>query len=216
LLDSTASLKAGTFTDYLDAYGISWPRGGSISLTEVLGRVVELANELNEIDQTLGRVQTICVQATTARVRLSFPNYPRDFSCDWTSDFPSLAKVCKQVDDRLLEVLPDKLGQSDPEIRHFLGLRLLPQLNNSWHPIWYSYRALDGGLKLDRAAYYFVAMFILGSAVRYEPELVMSVSTSGSEVGWLLKRFVSLADRHFPQLLLWNLYGDSQIYFGNP
>jgi hypothetical protein len=56
-------------------------------------------------------------------------------------------------------------------------------------------------------------MFILGSIVRYQPELILPVSGSDSETGWLLRRFLSQAERFYPQLKLIEQNGGQAIYF---
>lgn len=215
LLESKAVLDRGTFTDYLDSCGVAWPNRGELSLLQALGYIPELAHDLWPSFPRNVLVQLVHVQATTNGVRLNFPHYPRDFDLSWREDFPALAAVCTRVDTATLEVVEEQQLRSDPSISRFLNLRLLPRLSFGFNPLWYSYRALDPGLKLSRSSYYFVAMFILGSAVRYEPELVAAVSKSDSELGWLLQRFVSQADRYFPQLMLWELHDGNQIYFGS-
>jgi hypothetical protein len=61
------------------------------------------------------------------------------------------------------------------------------------------------------ATYYHVAAFILSSAVRYQPELVLDVNKPDSGVGWLLNRFLKAAERFYPQLHLENVWR-RQVY----
>lgn len=215
LSESKASLRAGTFTEYLTLNGNVWQTNQAISLKEALGCIVETHLDIASMSNALSYVQVVRVLATTQNLRLRFPGYPGDFSTQWEQDFPSLAKVCSIVEDCTLEVRSAYAGKGDALISGFLSMRLLPSLRSGMDPTWYTYRALDPALKLPRSTYYFVAMFILGSAVRYKPELVVEVSSSDSELGWLLRRFLSDADRFFPQLLLWDHYAPLKVYFGN-
>jgi hypothetical protein len=65
---------------------------------------------------------------------------------------------------------------------------------------WYLIREVDNHSTLTRASYYYIAVFILGSIVRYEPELMLEVSYLDSEIGWFIDRFLNKAERFFPQL----------------
>ncbi len=73
-------------------------------------------------------------------------------------------------------------------------------------------RQTDPSLVFPRPAYYFVTLFILGSVVRYEPELMLDTVDPNSLSGWLLKRVIQGAERFFPQLMLsWLM--DSDLYY---
>lgn len=211
LLSSNAQFTKGTFTDYLDTHGVEWNVGMQISLSDALGFVVEFAADYRLFDRKRVHVQAISVDATTnGRVRLKFLEYPGDFVSEWKADFPELSDACTASEEATLTVSDG--GMEYGAIADFLENRLLPGLALQNHPTWYAFRKKNGVIKLTRAAYYYLAIFILGSAVRYEPELILSATATDSEIGWMLSRFVKLAERFFPQLKLMELY-KSQVYF---
>lgn len=213
LLSSRAQFTKGTFTDYLDTVGVVWCESTQISLSDALGFIVEFAYDYGLFDQNRVHVQPIAVQAIMqGPVRLRFLNYPADFAADWKEDFPELAEVCVAEEQCTLLVANENLGVDYSSIAEFLDKQLLPGLTLQNHATWYALRKKNGVIRLPRAAYYYVAMFILGSAVRYEPELILPASTADSEIGWLIQRFLRLAERFFPQLKLMEQY-KSQIYF---
>lgn len=213
LLSSKAQLTKGSFTDYLNTQGVPWAEGEQISLSEALGFIVELAYDYGIFDKNRVYVQPILVRAIMqGPVRLQFSNPSADFAKDWKDDFPELADVCVEDEECSLLVTDENLGKDYNFIAEFLNKRLLPDLTLLNHPKWYALRKNNGVIKLTRPAYYYVAMFILGSAVRYEPELILPASKADSEIGWLMRRFLKIAERFFPQLKLMEFH-KSQIYF---
>jgi hypothetical protein len=214
LLKSGAILRKGTFTEFLSLRGIDWNDGQEITLEEALSHIIELHRDTIDTKTALDRVQVILVNATTNSLSLRFPAYPREFEKTWSADFPSLSQIFEFEHERTLRIKPEYYSNNDAAITAILSLRLLPGLLFGMAPRWFSYRALDQSAKLGRISYYHIALFILGSAVRYQPELVMVANGSESELGWLLRRFIQFADRHFPQLLLWDFY-EQPIYFGS-
>jgi len=163
LLSSNAQLLHGTFTDYLDAKGIAWDNGAQISLSDALGFVVELAYDYGLFDQQQVHVQMISVRARMqAPVRLQLLDYPGNFAADWKDDFPELAAECVAEEDGVLRVSDESLGKDYGAIAEFLDRRLQPALTLQNHAIWYALRRKSGVINLTRAAYYYVALFILG------------------------------------------------------
>jgi hypothetical protein len=55
-------------------------------------------------------------------------------------------------------------------------------------------------------------MFILGSLVRYQPEIILAAAGTESELGWFLGRFIRAAERFYPQLVLSWLTG-AHVFF---
>jgi hypothetical protein len=213
LMNSYAQIeKSGTFVDYLDSLGFASNVGAKISLVDALGSIVELTPTFGQFDAVHTHVQTVSVRGLmTGPVRLHLLNYPRDWA-NWQSDFPELVESCAEESVGVLLLNDRTIGQDYLAVCKFLSQRLLPGLTLQNHPTWYAIRKGNGVLPLPRAAYYFVAMFILGSAVRYQPELLLAPSTQDSEIGWLLGRFIRRAERYFPQLKLMELHR-SQLYF---
>ena len=67
---------------------------------------------------------------------------------------------------------------------------------------------------LPRAAYDFVAMSILGSVVRYEPELLEPLTKPQDELGWMINRFLALAERFFLSVEAHGADGGAELYVG--
>jgi hypothetical protein len=215
LLQSSACVSSGTFAEYMESQNATLGKDAKISLAEALGFIVEFAMDYWMFDQSHVYVEPVAVEALIhGTVHLRFPRYSGDFVASWEQDFPKLADVCELADDRRLIVKDTSAGRNHEAIQEFLDERLLPSLVLRTDAMWYALRRNNAVIKLPRSAYYYVAMFILGSAVRYQPELILSVCETDSEVGWLLQKFLRLAERFFPQLKLLELY-DSQIYFSS-
>lgn len=213
LLDSKAQLIKGTFTDYLNSLSIEWKEGSEITLGDALGHIVELDRDFSSFSPNQSYVQPIWVKAKMkGAVHLQFLKYPKNFLQEWQNDFAVLAHACVYEEDATLRVIDPQVGQEYANVSKFLAEKLMPGLVLQNHSTWYMYRNDNLPIKLNRIGYYYVAMFILGSVVRYEPELMLSVSSDESEIGWLLRRFFKLAERFFPQLKL-SEFHKTEIYF---
>jgi hypothetical protein len=214
ILDCYATLSPGTFTAYLDQKLLKWDNKPTITLRTALGCIVELWQDLASAGTPMqGHVQLVHVDAGAwGETTLRFPSYPGDLAANWASDFPQFASICKPDGAGTgLIVDPEATGTTYESVSHFVRHFLLPHLTISEARLWWLYRKSELGVHWDRLAYYHVAMFILGSAVRYEPELVLAANAPDSGVGWLLRRFVSKAERYFPQLLLCEIHR-GQVY----
>jgi hypothetical protein len=219
LLSCVARLNEGTFTHWLRARGgIDWSEGDQISLKDALACVVELSGDLQGIGPW-GHVQFIAVSGIQrGDLSLAFPEYPRDFATNWTPDFPKLAPVCRLAAAPVVNTLIAERaasGETYDSIAKFLDSHLLNHLvltGMDSRVAWWALRATEIPLQLDRIGYYHVAAYILGSVVRYEPELILNVSSADSGLGWLLQRFVDRAARFYPQLMMAKARG-GQIYF---
>ncbi|AKR42083.1 YaaC family protein [Methylophilus sp. TWE2] len=213
LLSSCVQLTKGTFTDYLDAQGISWTNESQISLSDALGFIIEMAYDYQLFDVTRGHVQAISVRAiVNGPIQLHLLNYPNEFATDWQKDFPELAQICTAEETNVLLIKEEHRPNDYSAIAKLLESVLFPGLTLQNHATWYGFRKSKHTSRLTRASYYYVAIFILGSIVRYQPELLLAATTADSEIGWLLQRFIKLAERFFPQLKLMEAY-KSQVYF---
>ncbi len=217
ILSCGAALNSGTFTHYLETRGIQWKHGDEITLHEALGCIVELFVDVRIHDLKLPHVQFVNVTAyRSGEVTLAFPDYPRDFATSWTIDFPSLVPVCtQQGSEKVLVVQRAAVGDSYESISKFLDHYLLNHLTLTQPEgprLWWALRASEQSVPLDRVGYYHVAAFILASAVRYEPELILAISGTDSAIGWLLKRLLERAGRFYPQLVLSTSW-KQQVYF---
>jgi hypothetical protein len=117
-------------------------------------------------------------------------------------EFPSLSHTCKlEPVGNVLRVDKEDLSTYEA-IAEYLSTVLEHDLRERQTPVWYALRIVDPELVFPREAYYIVALFILGSIVRYEPEMMLEASNPDDEVGWFLRRFLQVAERYFPQLML--------------
>jgi hypothetical protein len=213
LLNSKAQLVRGTFTSYLDASQVPWKEGDEITLGQALGFIVELSEGHNTIGEVPSYVESVIIKAMMGgEVRLLFPYFQGNFAESWQAEFPDLVECCVYESENTLFTKDVQLGKNEINIAQFATNHLLPPLIIQNHAIWHKFRQNNDALKLPRLAYYYIAVFILGSVVRYEPELILIASTPDSQLGWFLKRFLTLAERFFPQLKLMDFY-KSQVYF---
>jgi hypothetical protein len=216
ILSSAAELCRGTFTQHLELVGVTWKKQDRITLGDALGCIVEMVGDLAGFDPKLCHVQFVSVIARMrGALSLGFQFYRRDFAANWAKDFPTLATSCEPAADCVLtlNVKPDAYSNQPEGIAEFLHKNLWNALTITQRPKWWTLRRSEPHLQLDRISYYHVAMFILGSAVRYQPELVSEIASSNSGVGWLIKRFLQRAERFYPQLQLTYTWGGQQVYF---
>jgi hypothetical protein len=213
LLATKATLSRGTFTDYLSAFGLPWKEGDEITLAEALGFIVELWTGYNSLDELTSFVQRVHIQAMmSGKVRLVFDGYRGNFADEWQSSFPDLTEVCVWEAENTLLVKNTELGKKYDDVSLFARKHFLPLLILQSGATWNKLRIDKNVLTLNRVSYYYIAMFILGSVVRYEPELMLGVNSPDSLLGWTLKRFIGLSERFFPQLKLMEFH-QTELYF---
>jgi hypothetical protein len=203
LFSSSAKLIKGTFTEYLSAFSVKWEKGTTISLKEALARIVEIHQDFISLKYYNSYVFPVRVQTTTGGPVYIDPISPhKEFPKNWDKEFPSLKEKCSLQEENQGFVVDDKeVCESRDSISKFLHDILLHDLiYDSMSSTWYLIRNVDSSLSFSRASYYYIAVFILGSIVRYEPELMLESSQLDSETGWFLARFLNKAERFFPQL----------------
>jgi hypothetical protein len=203
LLSSKAKLVKGTFTDYLSSIGINWHKNTVISLEDVLARIIEIHQDFVSLKISESYVFPVKLQVATGGPIYIDPLMPHDtFPDNWEAEFPALAEKCKLNEDKEGFIIEDKtICENHESLSTYIHKILLHDLifNHMSSP-WYLIREVDNHPSLSRASYYFIAVFILGSIVRYEPELMLEVSQLDSEIGWFTDRFLNKAERYFPQL----------------
>ncbi len=216
LLSSRAELTRGTFTDYLDATGYPWSSGQVVALHEALARTVEIRRDYADIYGGTSLVVPIDVDAyRDAEVVLNIPKNIYDLSAastNWSSELPSISGCCTLGSGENTLETTFKVSNVE-DVDSFCSLRM--QRDLLWREFaarWYLVRQTDPNLVFPRPAYYFVTLFILGSIVRYEPELILDTVDPNSLSGWLFGRVVQAAERFFPQLMLSWLMGH-HLYF---
>ncbi len=213
LLRGAAILRDGTFRDYLDATGMARTRA-TISLSDALARIIEVHQDFAGFRGHSSLVVPVKMEAfLDGRVLLTFPEALKDFRVNWQLEFSKVASDCAlEQEGNALRVRPEVPTSSAEAIAAFLHRSLEHDLCRRQRPTWYLVRETDQDLVLPRAAYYFVALFVLGSVVRYEAELLVDVADLDSELGWLLRRVVAASERFYPQLMLGWLRSEP-VYF---
>jgi hypothetical protein len=213
LLSCEATFCEGTFTQHLSLQSVPWKKGDRISLRDALGCIPEMHVDVRTFDPNMSHAQVVFVEArSNPYMGLQFAGYPGDFAANWQSDFPNLKSTCSLDADKVLLVQPEAYSGLEG-IAPYLHEHLYNHLTVTQTPMWWALRNSEVSLKLDRIGYYHVAAYILGNAVRYQPELIFSANSADSGLGWLLKRFLKRAERFYPQLqLMWGQKG-KQVYF---
>ena len=203
LFSSGAKLVKGTFTDYLSAFGFQWQKGKKISLCDALSKIIEIRQDFVSLKSSESFIFPVKLQVATGGPIYIDPLSPhKDFPLNWDTEFPSLRDKCELEEDGQGFIINDKdICESHESMSNYLHGTLHHDLiyNHMGSP-WYLIREVDNEPSLSRASYYFIAVFILGSIVRYEPELMLEVSQLDSESGWFIDRFLNKAERFFPQL----------------
>ncbi len=216
LLSSGAEFRNGTFTHFLDKAGYSWSSSKVVSLREALARIIEIRVDYADTYGETSLMVPIDVDAyRSGEIVLKIPKSIYDLSqasTNWVSELPSLSGCCLVDPGQNAVEATHKVSKVE-DVSRFCSLRLDRDL--LWRDFvarWYLVRQTDPDLVFPRTAYYFIALFILGSIVRYEPELMLDTINPNSLSGWLFKRVVQAAERFFPQLMLSWLV-DEPLYF---
>lgn len=213
LLSSGAELRnKGTFTDYLEKTGYASSHK-VVYLREALAPIIEIRTDYADTYGETSLVVPIDVDAYhSGEVILNIPQSIYDLlqaSTNWRSELPSLSGCCVVRSGGNAFKTKHKISKIE-DVDSFCALRLDRDL--LWWEFaarWYLVRQTDPDLIFPRPAYYFIALFILGSIVRYEPELMLETTDPDYLSGWLLKRVVKAAQRFFPQLIISWLVGRS-------
>lgn len=229
LLGHRATATNGTFRDLLSSLG-SAASPSSLSLDDCLSMIPELGDVYSAVT---GRpTRAIPVHVHYSRVlHLTFDEHfisRTDFLANWEIFFPKLAQLCYlpsscEEDDLSLPgsgetcrlIVRRSVNTSSYEaIAKFCSDHLENRLFYGSEPIWYALRETPNEPLLPRAAYYFAALFILSSIVRYQPDVLSAPETLSSQPAWLIDRFLSAAERALPQLV-YNWISSTQTYFGS-
>jgi len=212
ILNCHAEIVGGTFSKYLEVNGFQAPKQKvKVSLDDCLSRIVEMAENYFTIVGKPSLVSPVRVKAFhTGKTFLTFRadavEGVEHFGCHWRSEFPSLAPHCEQElqpDECILKVKKEKEPNDYEGVcslcKEMLETRLIFSDSN---PTWAILRQTNSDLVWPRAAYYFAALFILSSIVRYQPELIYQINSANTKSNWLLLRFMATAERFYPHLML--------------
>jgi len=208
LLLCEAKLTPGTFGTYLDCVKWHWKDGSTVSLKYCLSRIPEILLEYQSPDRGSPNVTPVRVGAKigSGEARLGFDTRfveELNFRTNWATDYPQLKDLCELEEKGCVLKVKQSFKDSKYEgLCDFCEKNLWNSLVWSDDQIWYVARYVRDAVALNRVGYYFVAMFILGSMARYEPELLQDSLKPGSEPEWFFDRFVRAAERFFPQLIV--------------
>jgi hypothetical protein len=206
LFASIATITSGTFADYLAAIGPANTSGVSLSLEDCAAAIPEIGGDYVSLDRGWTNTISMLIEAKDdgeLLLRFHYSPSESEFRTSWQTWFPGLAATSTlEPSGTVLRVNPGPDTGSRDAVADYLGRHLWVNLRWSDHPLWYVLRQASGKPPLPRPAYYYMALFILGSVVRYEPELLLQVGDPDSDIGWFIGRLIDAAERYFPQLML--------------
>lgn len=215
VLGCSATICNGTFLEYLEKSGVDGAKNVSFSLKTVLSFIPELLTDFRFKFPGEERVAKVAIKAASGGpVRFHLHSLSKEQWENWETLFPNLAACCTVFgsEDQTVLLTGSEKGMGYGEISDKASDLLWPNLAYSMNPNWFAIQHGKAVPVLPRPAYYYLGMFILGSIVRYTPESLSEAVKPESELLWLLNRFVSLAERFFPQLKLSEHY-KMQMYF---
>jgi YaaC-like Protein len=219
ILACAAKITDGTFSQYLRSSGIAPKKGVQITLDGCLARIIETATDYFTVAQKDSLVSAIRIRAdNTGSMLLSFKEDSvglERFRSQWQMDYPSLVPFCElEPSGCCLTVKDPHKPTSADEVASLCDKMLEIDLIRKLDPIWFTVRNDDPELVWPRPAYYFTALFILASIVRYQPELMYQAVSNHSKWSWMLRRFISDAERFYPHLMF-NWIHKTVYFFGD-
>lgn len=211
ILQSRAEFTKGTFLDYMGVLKMPATIGDSISLEECFRAIPEMQDTYIMLTrlQGKGRCATVHINARhSGAVDMRFYQGANqdEFETHWKAWYPGLADICHLSGPFTLALVTPIAEPSEQAIADFLHAHFLMCLSKTDTARWYVIAQEANEPNLPREMYFFVAAFILGSVVRYEPEQLMGMSGLESLEGWAIKKFVQVSERYFPQLVLNRIY----------
>jgi hypothetical protein len=220
LLLCEAKLSSGTFGTFLDCIKWPWKDGTTITLKDCLSRIPEVLVEYKSPDRGDPHVISVQLKAKigSGEATLHFdPRFVKEsyFRANWEADYPELKDVCELHEEG--SILKVKLSFKESQYEglcEFCEKYFWNSLVWRRDAMWHIVRQSRDAIRLNRMGYYFVAMFILGSIARYEPELLQSSLRQGSEQEWFFHRFMLAAERFFPQLIYSWARGNETYFSG--
>lgn len=207
LLDNRAIVIEGSFAAFCNAWRMPVETGLAFSLGDSLSAIPEMSQDLWRRPFLECRAFPVYVSAyESGKVQLDFdPRYVDvdSFRRKWQEEFTHLASTCDLAPEGATLLVKDHVDKSSRgAISQFCYETLEPDLIRNNEMKWYAISRTTAAARLARPARYLVGTFILGSIVRYEPELLLEATSKASELHWLLTRFLQRAERFFPQLML--------------
>ena len=211
---------SGTFIDFLHAAGCSSAKHVQVSLNDCLSRVIETLDDYNKVSPDPPLATAVTVEAyrsgkTFLKFRPHLVGGEEHFRSFWSAEYPSLVTSCDLAPPGTcaLRVKSEKEPKTATDVSALCAELLEVNLIPSQHPTWYIIRQTDQNLVWPRPAYYFAGLFILSNIVRYQPESMVDAMAANSKWVWLLRRFLSSAERFYPHLML-NWLNNRVYFFG--
>jgi hypothetical protein len=208
LLSCSARVTNGTFKKYLSVFEAEIPTE-PISLSDSLRSIVELSNGVANC--TLIEKPYVCPvlveiwQSGNLKVSFRREFIPNEFSEEnWLSEFP---EICGSLgfDPASPFVFKSQIQRDSLQsgkATEFCEKLFLSDLRALTFGRWFVLRKSSPCYYLPRLGNYLLAMFILSSVSRYEPQFLKEVVGVSTELGWLIRRFIELANRYYPQLVM--------------
>ena len=203
---SAVLCNKGTFIDYLDSLQVAYQPATEFTLDDALSRIIEIAHDYSSSHLFINKSFVVSVDVFAelrGKVYLVFSDYLTNFRTTWQQEFPYLANCCSlEASGNILRLNSDIKTNNYDAISRFCHEKLETNLIFTDSARWHIIRQVTPNKLLPRPAYYYLAIFILGSIARYEPEMMLGVTNPNSRHRWFLKRVISAAERFFPQLIL--------------
>jgi hypothetical protein len=205
--------KRGTFCELILMCGDSAPKHQKYTLEQCMAYIGEMVGQTvaaEEADRCLAFVDVSALRSGEITLKIHGP-----YAKEWQTAFPQLATLCEPTEEEgVLRVCGFESTLDLTQVREFCNKHLWTRLHWAGSGMitstrWLVPRVVPDRSLLPREAYYFLASFILGSVVRYEPEHLWHDATPGTDLHWIIRRYLSASVRYFPNLLLNRLYGQN-------
>ena len=220
LLRTRITLREGSFLEFAIANGGPARRGDSLSLRDCLLSIPEIAADYAlSSGGDAGCYPVRVVAPSNGALRLEFVFSPASFDSTWSSDFPQLASDFALDPGSGALVIRDQANSDTPEkVKAVINKVLWPPM---WwiddvadsFPRWWAQRRCANTVLLPRMLYYLAAAHALSTAVRYEPDVMLTAADPASQHHWLLGRFLKAAERYFPQQVISQLHHPEAVFF---
>jgi hypothetical protein len=208
--------RSGTIPAFAKLFGSSLTNNYDITLGQAICSIPEIAASKLFGSRRLAsvRISAYMSNGTPTTAKFYFNGMtPEEIDVNFAAMFPKLSAITIKTESPATYKFSETIGSAYSDIGNFLIKHFIPDLRFRDDAVWYCLRSDDNLPNLPRPVYYLIAMYILSNAVRYEPKLIASLDPDSTELGWSLREFLDLADRHFPQLLL-SVGADHPIHYG--
>lgn len=227
LLEARASThkNGGTFRELCALLGWKDDIPSTFTLKDCLSQVPEICWQFNSPTRGMSLCVPVVADIYTSKLQLTFNGdylAADGFQDYWHVAFPGLGQGITDVSNPAQPKLLLDIGltgstflDQQDQIIAYCQRHLTDDVVVSHGRNFYLTRHRGGVPHLKREAAYFGAMFILGSIARYQPERLLAVESAGSETAWFLSKFLTAAERFYPQFMI-SLFQDERLYYIYP